>query len=157
MKEYSSVKVTAYIMLIGSLLFLPFLPNENAGGWSGVSALGLGGRVLCSPFGEFAGLALVDVQDSEHRPFADHFLPVPNALQGNSFCGSFFKRNPDPRPNRGRPDRVYRRVLGQILMKSWKRLGKGAGRMGSLTMALLSMVLIGFNAFACLARVLLTR
>jgi drug/metabolite transporter (DMT)-like permease len=40
MKEYSSLKVTAYIMLIGSLLFLPFLPNENAGGWSGVSALG---------------------------------------------------------------------------------------------------------------------
>ena len=27
-------------MLIGSLLFLPFLPNENAGGWSGVFALG---------------------------------------------------------------------------------------------------------------------
>ena len=49
MKEYSSLKVTAYIMLIGSLLFLPFLPNENAGGWSGVSALGWGERVLC-PF-----------------------------------------------------------------------------------------------------------
>jgi drug/metabolite transporter (DMT)-like permease len=40
MKEYSSLKVTAYIMLIGSILFLPFLPNEKAGGWSGVSALG---------------------------------------------------------------------------------------------------------------------
>ena len=40
MKEYSSLKVTAYIMLIGSLLFLPFLANENPGGWSGVSALG---------------------------------------------------------------------------------------------------------------------
>jgi drug/metabolite transporter (DMT)-like permease len=43
MKEYYSPKVTAYIMLIGSLLFSPFLPNENAGGWSGVSAPGLGG------------------------------------------------------------------------------------------------------------------
>jgi len=40
MKEYSSLKVTAYIMFIGSLLFLPFLANENPGGWSGVSALG---------------------------------------------------------------------------------------------------------------------
>jgi hypothetical protein len=80
--------------------------------------LGWGERVLCSPFGEFAGLSLVDAQDSEHRPFADHFLPVPNAHHGNSFCGSFFERNPDPLSNRGRPDRVYRRVLGQILMKS---------------------------------------
>ena len=40
MKEYSSLKVTAYIMLIGSLLFLPFLANENPGGWGEVSALG---------------------------------------------------------------------------------------------------------------------
>ena len=40
MKEYSSLKVTAYIMLIGSILFLPFLPNEKAGGWGGVSLLG---------------------------------------------------------------------------------------------------------------------
>ena len=40
MKEYSSLKVTAYIMLFGSLLFLPFLANENPGGWSGVSTLG---------------------------------------------------------------------------------------------------------------------
>ncbi len=40
MKDYSSLKVTAYIMLIGSTLFLPFLPNERAGGWSGVSLLG---------------------------------------------------------------------------------------------------------------------
>jgi len=40
MKDYSSLKVTAYIMLIGSILFLPFLPNEKAGGWSGVSLTG---------------------------------------------------------------------------------------------------------------------
>jgi drug/metabolite transporter (DMT)-like permease len=40
MKDHSSLKVTAYIMLIGSILFLPFLPNEKAGGWSGVSVLG---------------------------------------------------------------------------------------------------------------------
>jgi O-acetylserine/cysteine efflux transporter len=40
MKDHSSLKVTAYIMLIGSILFLPFLPNEKAGGWSGVSLLG---------------------------------------------------------------------------------------------------------------------
>jgi drug/metabolite transporter (DMT)-like permease len=40
MKDYSSLKVTAYLMLIGSILFLPFLPNEKAGGWSGVSVLG---------------------------------------------------------------------------------------------------------------------
>jgi len=40
MKDYSSLKVTAYLMLIGSILFLPFLPNERAGGWSGVSVLG---------------------------------------------------------------------------------------------------------------------
>ena len=40
MKDHSSLKVTAYIMLIGSILFLPFLPNEKAGGWGGVSVLG---------------------------------------------------------------------------------------------------------------------
>jgi len=40
MKEYSSLKVTAYIMVIGSLLFLPFLGNDHPGGWSGVSTLG---------------------------------------------------------------------------------------------------------------------
>ena len=40
MKEYSSDKVTAYIMVIGSLLYLPFLGNEHPGGWGGVSALG---------------------------------------------------------------------------------------------------------------------
>lgn len=40
MKDFSSLKVMAYIMLIGSILFLPFLPNEKPGGWSGVSLLG---------------------------------------------------------------------------------------------------------------------
>ncbi len=40
MKDHSSLKVTAYIMLIGSILFLPFLANEKAGGWSGVSLMG---------------------------------------------------------------------------------------------------------------------
>ena len=40
MKDYSSFKVTAYITLIASLFFLPFLGNENPGGWGGVSALG---------------------------------------------------------------------------------------------------------------------
>ena len=40
MKDHSSLKVMAYIMLIGSILFLPFLPNEKPGGWSSVSVLG---------------------------------------------------------------------------------------------------------------------
>jgi drug/metabolite transporter (DMT)-like permease len=40
MKDHSSLKVMAYIMLIGSILFLPFLPNEKPGGWGGVSLLG---------------------------------------------------------------------------------------------------------------------
>jgi len=39
LKDYSSLKVTAYVMAIGSLLFLPLLPTENPGGWSGISAL----------------------------------------------------------------------------------------------------------------------
>ena len=39
LKDYSSLKVTAYVMAVGSVLFIPFLPNENPGGWSGISAL----------------------------------------------------------------------------------------------------------------------
>jgi drug/metabolite transporter (DMT)-like permease len=39
LKDYSSLKVTAYVMAIGSFFFLPFLPNEKPGGWSEISAL----------------------------------------------------------------------------------------------------------------------
>ncbi len=39
LKEYSSLKVTAYVMFIGAILFLPFLPNQKGGGWSGISGL----------------------------------------------------------------------------------------------------------------------
>jgi drug/metabolite transporter (DMT)-like permease len=37
LKDHSSLKVTAYIMLTGTVLFLPFLPNEKAGGWREIS------------------------------------------------------------------------------------------------------------------------
>jgi len=39
LKDHSSLKVTAYVMAIGSVLFIPFLPNENPGGWREISAL----------------------------------------------------------------------------------------------------------------------
>jgi len=39
LKEYSSLKVTAYVMFIGTILFLPFLPNEKGAGWGGISGL----------------------------------------------------------------------------------------------------------------------
>jgi probable blue pigment (indigoidine) exporter len=39
LKDHSSLKVTAYVMVFGSVLFLPFLPNEKPGGWAGISAL----------------------------------------------------------------------------------------------------------------------
>jgi len=39
LKKYSSLKVTAYVMVIGTVLFLPFLPNEKAGGWREISGL----------------------------------------------------------------------------------------------------------------------
>ena len=39
LKEYSSLKVTAYVMFIGTILFLPFLPNEKGGGWGEISGL----------------------------------------------------------------------------------------------------------------------
>jgi drug/metabolite transporter (DMT)-like permease len=39
LKEYSSLKVTAYVMFIGAILFLPFLPNEKGGGWGEISGL----------------------------------------------------------------------------------------------------------------------
>ena len=39
LKQYSSVKVTAYVMIIGTILFLPFLPNEKGGGWAEISWL----------------------------------------------------------------------------------------------------------------------
>ena len=40
LKEYSSLKVTAYIIILGTVFFLPFLPNEKAGGWGAVSFWG---------------------------------------------------------------------------------------------------------------------
>ena len=39
LKWYSSLKVTAYVMLVGTILFLPFLPNEKPGGWGAISGL----------------------------------------------------------------------------------------------------------------------
>jgi len=37
LKEYSSLKVTVYVMGIGTVLFLPFLSNEKGGGWGEIS------------------------------------------------------------------------------------------------------------------------
>ena len=37
LKDHSSLKVTAYVMAVGSILFIPFLPNEKPGGWAEVS------------------------------------------------------------------------------------------------------------------------
>ena len=39
LKEFSSLKVTAYVMGIGTILFLPFLSNEKGGGWGEISWL----------------------------------------------------------------------------------------------------------------------
>lgn len=39
LKDHSSLKVTAYVMAIGSILFIPLLPNDKPGGWSEISAL----------------------------------------------------------------------------------------------------------------------
>jgi len=39
LKEFSSLKVTAYVMGIGTVLFLPFLSNEKGGGWGEISWL----------------------------------------------------------------------------------------------------------------------
>ena len=37
LKEYSSLKVTTYVMLLSTLFFLPYLPNEKGGGWWEIS------------------------------------------------------------------------------------------------------------------------
>jgi drug/metabolite transporter (DMT)-like permease len=39
LKGHSSLKVTAYIVLIGAVFLSPFLPNEKGGGWREISAL----------------------------------------------------------------------------------------------------------------------
>jgi drug/metabolite transporter (DMT)-like permease len=39
LKIYSTLKMTAYVMVIGTILFLPFLPNTKSGGWMGISGL----------------------------------------------------------------------------------------------------------------------
>lgn len=39
LKEHSTLKVTAYVMVIASFLFVPFLPNEKGGGWGEISLL----------------------------------------------------------------------------------------------------------------------
>ena len=39
LKIYSTLKMTAYVMVIGTILFLPFLPNNKSGGWMGISGL----------------------------------------------------------------------------------------------------------------------
>ncbi|MCX5905884.1 MAG: EamA family transporter [Deltaproteobacteria bacterium] len=37
LQGHSSLKVTAYIVLIGAIFLAPFLPNEKGGGWGGIS------------------------------------------------------------------------------------------------------------------------
>jgi drug/metabolite transporter (DMT)-like permease len=39
LREYSNLKVTAYVMLISTILYLPFLPNDKAGGWWEISGV----------------------------------------------------------------------------------------------------------------------
>jgi drug/metabolite transporter (DMT)-like permease len=39
LKIYSTLKMTAYVMVIGTILFLPFLPNHKSGGWMEISGL----------------------------------------------------------------------------------------------------------------------
>ena len=39
LKDHSSLKVTVYVMAIGSILFIPLLPNDRPGGWSEISPL----------------------------------------------------------------------------------------------------------------------
>lgn len=39
LKIYSTLKMTAYVMVIGTILFLPFLPNHKSGGWTEISGL----------------------------------------------------------------------------------------------------------------------
>lgn len=39
LKIYSTLKMTAYVMVIGTILFLPFLPNDKGGGWMEISGL----------------------------------------------------------------------------------------------------------------------
>jgi drug/metabolite transporter (DMT)-like permease len=39
LKEYSSLKVTTYVMLLSTIFFLPYLPNEKGGGWWEISGL----------------------------------------------------------------------------------------------------------------------
>ena len=39
LKQYSSLKVTVYVMGIGTVLFLPFFSNQKGGGWGDISWL----------------------------------------------------------------------------------------------------------------------
>ncbi len=39
LKDHSTLKVTAYVMVFATLLFLPFLANEKDEGWSGISGM----------------------------------------------------------------------------------------------------------------------
>jgi drug/metabolite transporter (DMT)-like permease len=38
-KDHSTLKMTAYVMVIATILFLPFLSNEKGGGWIEISGL----------------------------------------------------------------------------------------------------------------------
>jgi drug/metabolite transporter (DMT)-like permease len=40
LSHYSSLTVTTYVMVIGSVLFVPFVQNTRPGGWGAVSSLG---------------------------------------------------------------------------------------------------------------------
>ena len=51
LKEYSSLKITTYMMLIGTTFFLPFLPNEKTGGWLGISGIAWFGVIYVAIMG----------------------------------------------------------------------------------------------------------
>jgi drug/metabolite transporter (DMT)-like permease len=75
LKEYSSVKVMAYVMIFGTIFYFPFLPNEKGGnGWQ-VSALAW----FCLFYGPDDRLFSLDPGNSEHRPPPGHYLPIRHA------------------------------------------------------------------------------
>ena len=114
LKDYSSLKVTAYVMAIGSILFRSLFAERKTRGLERNFRSRLVQRFLCGVVGKLPGLFFMDEGNSEHRAPQDHSLFVSHAHNGDCLFRSSPGRNGYGNPDLGRSRRFCRDLFGPI-------------------------------------------
>jgi drug/metabolite transporter (DMT)-like permease len=91
LKTHSSLKVTAYLIIIGTIFFLPFFPNEKPGGWAAVSFWGWFGIVYVAVMGNalayFLWMKGVEAIGPMRTILYQYLMPVTAILFAVPFLG----------------------------------------------------------------------